>query len=96
MKHVQFNCNQKVKVRLHDKGIEHFVKQHNEIMPFKYHTSFKEYKNKADKFGYHEFQLWEFIDNFGGLGMRSHSYFDINIVFEFKDLEAFEFTTTKP
>lgn len=91
MKHIKFNANHNIKVRLKDKGIEHIVKQHNELMPFKYHTSFKEYKSKADEFGYHSFQLWCFLDHFGNLGMRSCDYFDIDIVFEFKDFEPFQF-----
>jgi len=91
MKHIKFNANLNVKVRLKDKGIEHIVKQHNEIMPFKHHTSFKEYKTKADEFGYYTFQLWSFIDHFGNLGWTSCDYFDIDIVFDFKDFEPFEF-----
>jgi hypothetical protein len=91
MKHVKFNVNHSVKVKLKDKGIEHIVKMHNELMPFKFHTSFKEYKNKADEFGYHTLQLWSFIDHFGNLGMQAWQYFDTNIIFEFKDFEPFEF-----
>jgi hypothetical protein len=89
-KYLKFNANLNVRVRLKEKGIEHYVKNHNEIMPFKYHTSFSEYESKKDKFGYHNFQLWSFIDNFGNLGMRSCQYFDINLIFELKDFEEVE------
>ena len=91
MKHLKFNANSNIKVRLTDKGIEHLVRQHNEIMPFKHHTSFNEYKTKADEFGYYTFQLWSFIDRFGNLGFGSCHYFDINFVFEFKDFEPIDF-----
>jgi hypothetical protein len=55
MKHLKFNANYNIKVRLKDKGIEHYVKQYNEIMHFQHHISFKEYKSNADEFGYHNF-----------------------------------------
>jgi len=93
--YVVFNANHNIKVRLKDKGIEHIVKKHNEILPFKQHTSFNEYKKKADEFGYHEFQLWDFLDLFGGLGWGSSSYFDINIILESNNLKPFEFNHDK-
>jgi hypothetical protein len=91
MNYLKFNANLNVKVRLTDKGIIHIVKHYNELMPLKHHTSFNEYKSKADEFGYHTFQLWRFIDIFGNLSIRSCEYFDINIVFDFKDFEPFKF-----
>lgn len=91
MKYLKFNANCNIKVKLKDKGIEHIVKQTNEIMPFHLHTSFKEYKSKADEYDYYTFQLWSFIDHFGNLGMQSCQYFEIDIIFEFKDFEPFEF-----
>jgi hypothetical protein len=84
MKYLEFNANQNVKIKLTDKGIEHIVRKTNEILPFKIHTSFKEYKSREDKNGYHTFQLWEIIDLFGNLGMTTWQYFDINIIFERK------------
>lgn len=91
MKHVKFNANHNIKVRLKNKGIEHIVNQYNKLMPFEHHTSFKEIQKQGDEYGYHSFQLWDFLDTFGNLGMRSCDYFDIDIVFEFKYFEAFEF-----
>lgn len=95
MKHIKFNANSTIKVRLTDKGIEHVVRKHNKLLPFKLHTSFKEYRSKADDFGYHSFQLWHFLDDFGSLGLRSCHYFDINIIFDLEDFEPFEFKDFK-
>jgi len=95
MEYFRFNVNHDIKVKLSEKGIEYIVKQHNEIMPFKLHTSFKEYKSKADKLGYHTFQLWSFIDHFGRLGMRAYEYFDTDILFYPKDLERIYLITPK-
>ena len=92
MKYLKFNVNHIIMVRLKEKGIEHIVNKHNEIMPLKYQTSFSEIRRKANEFGYHSFQLWDFIDIFGNLGMGSCDYFDTDIVFNSKDLNPFEFT----
>jgi len=91
MKYLKFNANYEIKVRLKDKGIEHYVKQHNEIMPFHLHTSFSQYKGKADEFGYHKFQFLYFLDIFGGLGMKGNQFFDIELIFDFNDFHPFEF-----
>ena len=96
MEYVKFNANLNILVRLKDKGIEHIVVKHNDIMPFKHHTSFNEYKKRANEFGYFTFQLWNFLDLFGDLGMRSCDYFDIDIVFMQKDFEPFEFKQLTP
>lgn len=75
----KFNLNHDIKVRIKDEGIEHYVKKHNELMPFKMHTSFEEYKRKADKEGYHTMQMHEFIDYFGCMGFRLAKLVDLNI-----------------
>lgn len=95
MSYIKFNVNREIKVLLSDKGIEHIVKHCNKDIPFQYHTSFREYKNKADEFGYHTMQFWKFLDYFGDLGITSCDYFDINIVFNLDDFEPFEFTHKK-
>jgi len=82
-----FNANNHIKVRLTDDGILHAVENHNSILPARLHTSFNEYKNKADKDGLHRFQLWDFIDIYGGLGMELYKYVDLNFVFNSNDLE---------
>lgn len=91
MKHITFNCNDKVKVILTNIGIEYYVQQHNRILDTKHHTSIEKFKNMADEFGYHEFQLWDFMDIFGCLGMKLNNYVDINFIFKFEDFEPFEF-----
>lgn len=87
MDKIKINANQKIWVKLKEEGIEHYVNQHNQLMPFKLHTSFREYKNKANEFGYHEFQIWDFMDSFGGVGIRASSLFYLDFVFDKKDLK---------
>ena len=70
MELVKFNLNYNVRVRIKDKGIEHYVRKYNEIMPFYLHTSFKEFKQKADADGYHTMQMHSFMDDFGCVGLR--------------------------
>ncbi len=65
---IPFNLNHNIKVKLKDAGIEHYVRKYNSVMPFHLHISFNEYKSKANNEGYHNFQLWNFLDDFGALG----------------------------
>ena len=82
----EFNINSYVYVKLTDKGIEKWVKNHNELLPFNSHISYKEFESRKNENGYHKFQTWDFIDIFGGLGMRSYKYFSTNILFHSDDL----------
>jgi hypothetical protein len=84
---IRINANLTIWVKLKDLGIEHYVIKHNAIMPFQMHTSFKEYKKRANEFGYHEFQIWDFLDIFGNLGMRGSNHFHLDFVFNKKDCE---------
>ncbi len=84
---IRINANLTIWVKLKDLGIEHYVIKYNAIMPFQMHTSFKEYKNRANEFGYHEFQIWDFLDVFGNLGMRGANHFHLDFVFNKKDCE---------
>ena len=87
MELVKFNLNYNVRVRIKDKGIEHYVRKHNEIMPFHLHTSFKEFKQKADADGYHTMQMHSFMDDFGCMGLRLADLVDTNIYLFQKDVE---------
>lgn len=84
---VKFNLNYNVKVRIKDKGIEHYVTKYNEIMPFRLHTSFKEFKQKADSDGYHTMQMHSFMDDFGCMGLGLADLVDTNIYLFQKDVE---------
>jgi hypothetical protein len=59
-KHLQFNLNNKIRVRLTDKGRSHLRKLHQEVcggtVPYNP-------PNKID--GWTEFKLWDFIGKFG-------------------------------
>jgi len=88
---LKINANLSVWVKLKDEGIEYYVKNHNSTMPFKFHISFNEYKKQANEYGYHYFQIWSFLDSFGGLGMRSCDYFDMELVFNKEDFEEIHF-----
>lgn len=85
---MQFNVNHEIYVKLTEKGIEKYVKDHNNIMLFKFHISYREFEERKNEQGYHKFQLWSFIDHFGGLGMSGWEYYNTDVLFNAKDLEA--------
>lgn len=87
MELVKFNLNYQVRVRIKDQGIEHYVRNYNDIMPFDLHISFKEFKQKADADGYHTMQMHAFMDYFGCMGNRLADLVDINIYLFQKDIE---------
>jgi len=88
MENVQFNLNYTVKVKLSDAGVEHYVRKHNEIMPFQYHISFKEYKDGSDVNGYHSYQMHDFMDNFGNLGLNLANMCNLNILIPKSELQG--------
>ena len=90
MKNVEFNLNYTVKVKLTDAGIEHYVRKHNEIVPFQWHISFKEYKSRADADGYHSYQMHDFMDNFGNLGLSLANMCNLNIIIPQSHLKEVE------
>lgn len=83
-----FNVNEKVFVKLTEKGIEKYVKDHNSIMPFQMQLSYREFESRKNEQGYHEFQLWSFIDAFGDLGMQGWQYYETTIAFRQQDLKT--------
>lgn len=92
MEHLKFNLNCEVLVKITDKGIKHYVENYNNILPFEYHTSFREFKKQANEQGYHKMQMYQFLDNFGNLGMRLHDYVELNVLFNKNDLTDFDIT----
>ena len=85
---MQFNVNHDIYVKLTEKGIEKYVRDTNNIMPFKMQISFREFEARKDDKGYHRFQMWSFVDAFGDLGMQGWQYYDTNVLFCTKDLET--------
>ena len=85
---MQFNVNYEIYVKLTEKGIEKYVKDHNNIMPFKLHISYREFEERKNEQGYHRFQMWSFVDAFGDLGMQCWKFYDANVLFNAKDLEV--------
>lgn len=83
----RFNINEEVYVKLKDKGIAKIVMSINEVMPFKYQTSFAEFEANKNEEGYHTFQMWDLISHFGGLGMSISQYIEPIIMFKTEDLE---------
>ena len=92
MEHLKFNLNYEVLVKITDKGIKHYVENHNNILPLEYHTSFREFKKQANEQGYHKMQMHQFLDNFGNLGMRLPDYVELNVLFNKNDLTDFDIT----
>lgn len=77
-----FNANDQIFVKVREKGIEYYVQKHNESLPAKHHISCKEFKEKANKEGFHVFQFHQFMDVFGATGLRLDSYVKINFLFK--------------
>lgn len=82
MKTFPFNLNYHVYLKITELGILHYVKTYNHGMPEKYHTSYSEFKAKANEDGYHRMQAHVMMEYFGGLGMQLHKYIESNILIE--------------
>ena len=85
---MQFNVNNDIYVKLTEKGIEKYVRDTNNIMPFKMQISYREFESRRDEQGYHRFQMWSFVDSFGDLGMQGWQYYDTNVLFKANDMET--------
>ena len=83
-----FNLNDRVRVKITDAGIRHYVQNHNNDMPFEFHLSFSQFKDKAKSDGYHVMQMHEFMGVFGGKFTRIADLVDLNIQFFEKDFEV--------
>jgi hypothetical protein len=60
-----FNINDRVLVKLKDEGFKYWLEYYNKYLPDSMKLSIDELKAKADKEGYIEFQLWNFMKIFG-------------------------------
>lgn len=82
-----FNVNDHVKVRLTDLGYQYLADEHNEYIGFINEWEFRTpdyYKEIASKDnGYTTFQMWDFMQRFGGERIRvcQPNYFHLDIVF---------------
>lgn len=86
MKEFEFNMNSHVKVKLTPKGIKYFVDNQNKWRPETDKLTISQFKSRLDDKGYYKFQLWCFIDCFGGLDMSLSKYVETDIVINEKDL----------
>lgn len=95
---IKFNLNYDVRVKIKPKGIEHYVNNHNKIMPLKLHTSYREFEAKADPNGYHTMQLHTLMDNFGCEGLGLSQLIDMEILLEYPNYIQFHdiFKNSKP
>ncbi len=86
-----FNINNTIKVKLEDIGYELLAEEHNSyagaIPKWEVRTA-EYYKNKADSFGYSEFQAWYFMQIFGPVtALGGPGYYHTTILIQTKDLE---------
>lgn len=84
---VGFNLNDYVLVKIKDDGIVKYVQDTNAILPFKSHTSFREFKSQANADGYHKVQFHWLLENYGNLGLGVDQYINVNILIESKYLK---------
>lgn len=90
MELITFSANQKIRVKLKDKGIELYVKTFNDIVPFKDNISFNEFKRQADELGYHKFTLLNFMYVYGNLKLCQSDYYNLDILFDTQDFKTFK------
>lgn len=83
-----FNMNDKVLVKLKDEGFKYWQDDYRHL-PDKYKPSIDDLKAKADKDGFIEFQLWEFMRLFGEtISLESVPIFENNIRFYKDEMKA--------
>lgn len=86
--YLPININDSVKIKLNEAGYKHMVKYHKAIALFentKDRYNIEYFKAKANKEGYTEFQLWDFMQIFGShTCMGMDLLFDAYILFEYK------------
>lgn len=76
---MKINLNQSIKIKLTDKGIHHLVDTLNEGMPPSFRTCYRLIKSDLSDDNKMKTQMYDFINNFGGLGLRLSEYVDVNI-----------------
>jgi antibiotic biosynthesis monooxygenase (ABM) superfamily enzyme len=86
-KEVEYNINQKVKVKLTPLGYYHLAEEHNHYVgrvPGFERRDWKYYQEKADENGFTEFQFWNFMNLFGGVtSMGKPQYFCLTVLLNF-------------
>jgi hypothetical protein len=86
-----FNINNHVYVKLNDAGFLHWQAKFNEPFTGEYAEHIQElefFTKRADKDGYVQFQMWEFMKWFGDeVRLADLKLFDVNIRFDKKDLK---------
>jgi hypothetical protein len=95
--YIDFNLNDKILVKLHPIGYEHWMSKCNNVFEraftvtqnesVKQHIKGIEYfKSRENADGYISFQAWDFMNIFGeSIWMGGEQMFDINIKVECKD-----------
>jgi DNA-directed RNA polymerase subunit RPC12/RpoP len=81
---VKFNINHHVYVKLTDSGILKYIKAHNQYSK-KDPLTIVEFSKRADKDGYFQFQMHEFMEIFGD-DVISFTHFDSDIYFDKSEL----------
>lgn len=86
-----FNLNQHIKVKLTPLGYYRLAELHNEFIgriPHWERRDWKYYEEHADKDGYTEFRMWDFMNKFGDVTtLGGPDYFDVKIIIEEQTLE---------
>lgn len=81
---IEFNVNKYIKVKLTDLGKAHLIKKAPWIKI-----------NSADKDGYFQFQMWEFVDLFGEItSIGMNKYYETTILINSKNLHPSRKTLT--
>lgn len=87
---VKFNVNYHVYVKVKDAGILAYLAHYNQYIRIETDKlTIEAFMKRADKDGYHEFQMHEFMEVFGPFIVNSmnFSYFEPDIYFDKKELE---------
>lgn len=82
----KFNLNENIKVKLNDKGIQHYVNWYNSNMLLdKWKIDYKYVKDSIGEDGYRTFQMWHFMEVYGSeLDMGFQDLYDLNILIDIK------------
>ena len=91
--YIRFNLNYNIRVRIKEKGYQrladHYNKWHNTHPNIFEMLTIEELKGRADKDGYTKFQMYNFVEIFGGEDMFGNGivdYYDINILLHTQDM----------
>lgn len=92
MKHIKFNLNDHIKVKLHDRGYDLLANNHNAFaayLPDWEIRTAEYYKSRADADGYTRFQAWCFIEQFKDtFDLGICGFYDNDILIEIEKTES--------